>query len=341
MKNCWLPYYHVEFASSGDIKPCCKYNGSWINSLTEYQQKDRSEFETLELSKNCQECNVENSYRNIKIEMMKNLGFQEPVVPKLLSVNFFLDNVCSNSCLMCNETNSSTIGFLLKNQFKNKSNLDSLDEHLSSIQFIKILGGEPLQSPRLAILCEKLKKTSIKSINLVTSISKVKKANLEALKSVGVPISFRISLDGPADLHDWIRGSDRNDILKNFELVKQVGAITWIVSIGNYNIFALPECLDYIETLSPNKNVLPNIVNYPEECKVSHLPEEIKFKAKEKLLKYSRIPTNNYAVKTALELLDNTSTLDWAQCLKKIEHLPNLRKETNNLNYFIEKYLDI
>ena len=341
MKNCWLPYYHAEIDSSGKVKPCCKYNSFWIDNLKDYNLVNRSEFEKKELSIFCQSCNIKNSYRNIKMDAMKRHGLPEPGSPKLLSLNITLDNVCSNSCLMCNKDNSTTIGYLLKDQVKREWSLDYLDEHLPNLQWISILGGEPLQSPRLPVLCEKLKKHNVKEINIITSLANIKKSNVDALMSVGVPINFRISIDGPQDLNEWIRGYKQDSWIKNFNIVKNCGTINWQITLGNYNVFALPECLDYIETLMPRKNVLPCIVENPKQCAVAEIPQYIKDKIKIKLEKYNAMPNNYQIINTAIELLNSTNSLKWEECKIEIEKLPFLRGETLDLNYFIKKYLDV
>ena len=339
MKNCWLPYYHAEVdAGTGKIKPCCKYESpiTWLDTLVDYNTVDRSEFEVPGLSTNCQGCNYKNSYRDIKIKHFKANGLTEPVEPKLTSLNVFLDNICSNSCLMCNPDHSSTVGYLLKKQVNRQFDINTLDGYIDSLRRVSILGGEPLQSPLFAPLCDKLKDSSVTHVNIITSLAKPLKGNIEALKNIKGHLNFRISIDGPHDLNEWIRGNKQAAWISTFEEIKNLGTINWQVTLGNYNVFALVECLDYLEALIPNRDFLPSIVTSPEPLRVAQLPQAIKDIAKEKLLGSKHI--NKYIVMTALELLDIPASLDWKQCKESIEHLPKLRKELLDFDYFVKKY---
>ena len=171
-------------------------------------------------------------------------------------------------------------------------------------------------------------------------ITNIKKNNIDALLSIGVPVNFRISIDGPQDLNEWIRGYKQRDWIKNFNIIKNCGTVNWQITLGNYNIFALPECLDYVETLMPRKNVLPCIVENPRQCSVAEIPEHIKDKIRTKLQNYSTMPNNYRIVNTAIELLNSNNSLNWEECKIEIEKLPLLRGENLNLDYFIKKYLD-
>ena len=340
MKNCWLPYYHAEIDGLR-IRPCCKYEADWLSDLNSYSNADRSEFETVELSKNCSPCTIENSYKKIKTREFLTMGLGSPKEPRLLSINLVLDNICSNTCLMCEPAYSSAIGFLLKKQTKVQFNLDTLDTHLDTIRHISILGGEPLQSPNLVKLCEKLKESKLDSVNILTSLNTCKKDNINALLSLNTRLNFRVSIDGPHDLNEWIRGCDKDYWLRSLEEIQKIGTVNWQVTLGNYNIFALTECLDYLEQTIPNQNVLPSIVYSPKQCAVAELPDIIKEQTRIKISSYKTKPNNTYIVRTALELLSSAPSLDWNHCKSHIERLPRLRGETVGIEHFIEKYLRI
>lgn len=340
-KNCWLPYYQAEISQDLKPKPCCKYKGDWINSLENYINVDRSEFDGVTLPLNCKVCEVDNSYKEIKKIHFKQRGLSEPIEPKLLSLTLYLDNVCSNSCLMCNSGNSTTIGYLLGNHFKNSFDLDTLDSNIHSLKWITIYGGEPLQSPNLIKLCDKLKISNVQHLNILTSLANPVKANLMALESLHIPINFRISIDGEQSLNEWIRGYNKKDWLSTFKIIQNLGTYNWQVTVGNYNIFALPECLDYLEILAPKRDVLPSIVNWPEECSAKELPFEIKEQINNKLLNYRSLPNNRHIINTALEQLNQNQNLDFDQCKNYINKLPKLRGSSKDFDFWLQHYLPV
>lgn len=325
--------------SSLKAQPCCKYRNDWLPSIEDFYKIDRTEFEGENLSKYCQPCNISNSYKDIKIIQFKKMGFIEPLKPDLKSLTIFLDNVCSNSCLMCTEDHSTTIGYLRKKQVKKSFDLDSIDSQLESLEYITILGGEPLQSPNLNKFCQKLKKSNLKHVNILTSCAKPTQGNIEVLKSLETNLNFRISIDGPQELNQWIRGYKYKDWIETFEKISKIGTINWQITAGNYNIFALPECLDYLETLSSYKSVLPSIINWPEQCHIRQLPDKEKIIIQDKLSQYSTKFNQRDIISVSLELLEMEASLDWNDCKEYINCLPKLRGESLDIDYFMNSYL--
>jgi hypothetical protein len=104
-------------------------------------------------------------------------------------------------------------------------------------------------------------------------------------------------------------------------------------------VFALPECLDYIETLVSNKHIQPSPIIWPESHAIKQLPDAIKEQVKAKLTSYSASSNAREIVATALTLLEDTQTIDWEECVTAIEHIPKLRGSTQSLDYFIKRYL--
>jgi hypothetical protein len=240
---------------------------------------------------------------------------------------------------MCCSDYSTTYGYLIGNQIKKSYDLDNITVDLSKLKIISLYGGEPLQSPNLKKLCAKISTAKPQIVNIVTSCAKPKKGNLDALKSLNAKINFRISIDAPQDLNQWIRGYNIDDWLETFQELKSIGSINWQITIGNYNIFALPECLDYLESIMPDKDILPNMVFHPSECAVSQLPNYLKSIIREKLLNYKSQFNNQNVISTALELLDKDQTIEWNKCKEFINYIPNLRRSTNTIDYWLEKYL--
>ena len=341
MTSCWLPYYHAEILTDGTVRPCCKYQGDWIPSIDQYTSKDRSDFNQAVLPSQCDACKVDAnsfSYRKHRtIEFVKR-GWREPTEPSLRNLNISIDNVCASSCLQCSPKQSTTIGHLLGQPIRLSWDLNLLDPYLGSIEHMTISGGEPLQSPRLVDLCTKLSNTQIKTIAIPTGLAKVRTQNIQALKNLNKPIYCRVSIDAPWPLNEWIRGCDQDDWLRGYDQVNSFN-IAWQITIGAYNIFALPELLDYIETVNPNRHIQPSPIIWPESMNSKQLPKHIKQQIIDKLLSYTPRPNAKEIIDTALNLLREPPTLDWERCQSDIERLPSLRGCTETLDDFFKRYL--
>lgn len=341
MINCWLPYYHAEILTDGTVKPCCKYTGDWISSIDQYSTKDRLEFNQPVLSTNCNACKVDAnnfSYRKHKTIEFVRRGWSEPTVPSLKNLNISIDNVCASSCLQCSPKQSTTIGQLLGQPIRLSWDLNLLDPYLDSIECLTVSGGEPLQSPRLVELCKKLSNTNLKTIAIPTGLSRIKQQNIQALEQLNIPVNCRVSIDAPWPLNSWIRGCKQEDWLSNFELVKSFN-LSWQITLGAYNVFALPELLDYIETLNPNGHIQPSPIIWPESMSPRQLPEDLKLQTLAKLEAYTPKANAREIVATAVSLLKMPSTLEWSECQIEIEKLPRLRGDQSRLTDFLKSYL--
>ena len=335
---CWLPYYHAEINTDGKVRPCCQYRTNWIDNISEYNSKDRSEFEQNKLPDPCWPCHgIKNSYQKIKMEQFSKI-WPAPTQPSLRSLILSLDNTCSKSCVMCTEYNSTTIGNLRNNRIKQTWDFSQIE--FNELELLTITGGEPLQSNKMDELCKKLLTAPLKEIHVITSLYQIREKNLLALESVNKPLSFRISIDGPWDLYSWIRGIEYDNWMSNLEKIRR-HKISWQITIGSYNVFALPETLDFIETLVPNSNIQASIVLGPNPafC-ITGMPIELKQKIKDKIERYTVRPNNQIIVQTALEQLSLHKDSDWEQSMKTIEELALLRGETRKLSSFIHQYLD-
>jgi hypothetical protein len=337
-KQCWLPYYHAEVDLQGQVLPCCKYTEPWIQNLDTYHTHGRQEFEQQTLPNGCTNCNqITHSYRDIKMKEFRKIWI-EPVQPSLLSLNLTLDNTCSNTCIMCNETYSTTIGMLRKNYIKLYNDFTNIK--FDKLEYLTLSGGDPLQSKNLIALCERIATAPLKTVNVITSLARATEKNITALENLKKALSFRVSIDGPWDLHSWIRGNNYQDFIKNLNRVKH-HSINWQVTLGSYNIFALPETLEFLETLVPGQHIQPSIVYGPKPAFiVASMPLEIRLKIKQKLLNYKGRPNSVYIIKAALELLDQESDRDWQSCMTTIEELAQLRSDHRKLVDFIDQYLN-
>ncbi len=384
--KCIVPYYTIELTPSTGTRPCCKYigKGPYIgHSLDGFYSKETEEwrkqnFESGELSNECISCKGPAdsfSYNRYSRDLLENqLSSIEPVKAELRKIILGLDNVCASSCVMCGPHFSSTIANLLnqnkiqnvtfmtlntqgeivhttpgeKFEITNQLNLDQLDQYLDTLEVIQIFGGEPLLSPNLPKLIEKLKMAPrLNRVSFTTGLLKIKESNLKLLKSLdNVKLTCNISLDGPLDLHEWSRGISPTEFIEKYNLVKRYVYIAGFVStIGAYNVFALPEIIDLINTLwkKPNPpDIVSAAITNPVLLAVRQLPIDVKHKVKTKLQTYleTSCPANAVElITTGINLCDMEQTAEWSSCIEYMHILPHLRGNVETFDFWLEKYL--
>jgi hypothetical protein len=379
---CWVPYYSIEINPFAGARPCCKFLGKspyGENFLEDYYSEAtnnwrKDSFESGVLPDSCNACKVDQTEYSY-LEFSKNIyikeGFPLPTQPKIKKILLALDNVCASSCIMCGPHFSTTIANMLhKNKitmfhrqqasdtdkFIPTKQLESIDfeKHLTDLEFLHFYGGEPLISPNLekflknaSIHCKKIKK-----ISFSTGLKNVKESNLELFKKYlpNCTLSANVSIDGPFDLNYWIRGIDENEYRNKFNLLKTYSHISGFqITVGAYNFFAMPECIQTIEDLTadlPNRQELvlmaSPIIN-PEVLSVKQVPDDIKVRATAKLSKYLENDCPSYArelIQTSINLTTEKSTVDWNNSIEYMEILPKFRNNTINFPFWIEKYLD-
>lgn len=379
-----VPYNAVELHPNGYVSPCCKIsdsdnNSPYRNNIKLFNSDEskawRAEkFEKETLDPICKACNISGnvfSYKKLTEFAFKNMWkfpdttANNAAIRKLI---IGIDNICASSCIECKTSSSTTINNLAKNSKENnivkkyfgelpgliQYDLSTLDNCLDDLEVLHLYGGEPLFSPNLKTLINKVKNKSkrLQAITLSTGLSKIKESHVELLASTGVTVRVSLSVDGPLELNHWIRGISPDEFLNNFELLKKynfniVGPQT---TIGSYNIFAFPEFVEFISKLIPNNQqrirIVSAIITAPPELHPKQLPDEIKIKIIDKLNSFLiTSKTSGYIfqykefIETALFCLNQPSTLPWDRCLERINILPKWRNSQFDFNYWVHRYL--
>lgn len=383
MKNkplCWVPYYSIEINPYGGARPCCKYIGkspygdNYIEDFfSEETNKWREEhFEQGQLLEGCKACQVPDNTYSFKRFSEKvyrtSYRWKEPTENQLRKITIALDNVCASSCLMCGSHFSTTIGNLLKSAdiktyhrfveiskehpINSSTNFNSLENRISDLEVVHLYGGEPLISPSFRKFIDIVSQSSkLRLLTMSTGLKQIKESNLEFIveKISKEKISATVSLDAPLDLNHWIRGIDETEYLKNFSLLSQyIRPSGFQTTIGSYNVFALPECLDTIKSVWQGDGyplMMSSPIIAPEELRPCQLPQELKDRIIKKLKSYIQSGNCPYygtnLINTGIELLSQKATRDWEECLEYMHTLPRLRGQTETFDYWINKYLSL
>ena len=222
---CVLPWFHQVVKTNGEVKPCCVwkndisgydvatfFNGEFMNELRESFKNNIPHTE-------CKHClYVEKmgnaSYRKRGFIKAKELNVSTNDLPKLLSQEVRLSNLCNLKCRMCNQHSSTkwitdeiamghkSIGLL-------ESNWSLSDEQVNSIEMLTFTGGEPMLHQD--IICREL--TKLKVTNNLYKLRLVFNTNMTVLLSDELielikltnKTSICCSIDGFKTVNEYIR----------------------------------------------------------------------------------------------------------------------------------------
>ena len=269
---CSIPWLHTEISLQGNqVKPCCKYKGSFGSPSRFSDILFGNEFTKLRnnivngsLPDGCSACLVPDnifSYKAYKNSIYKK-KFNIPVEPVQLPkvVHITLKNTCNLSCRMCHPVSSSKlhetakksqylINFYGNNIIDNKFDIESLRPSFSNVNHITITGGEPLIDEDCYSLITMIRETSpnLKSIVFSTNMTRFNQRLLSALEALpkSISIAFNISIDGPKDIHNYIRyGFNWDTLVDNIKRLKPIASSFGINStISAMNVGYLSELI--------------------------------------------------------------------------------------------------
>lgn len=373
---CWVPYYSLE-TTARQVTLCCKMAPELAPkfSIDEYHsprldQIRRELFELpQELTDLCRACKGSNNFtrQKIKHREYQEWSWPEPKSAALKDLHIALDNVCASSCTMCNPNLSHSIARLVKDlddvdkiyprwrssEPTTLQNLDSLAGLVSELEVVHVFGGEPLISPQWPRLIELLKSSAgrLKKITLNTGMKKIKESSIEQLVNLdsSIEIDLLISLDGPMDLNQWIRGCSESEFAEAYAMLikhrSRFNKFAFQSVLGAFNIWALPEWNQCVQELSqgipqPGRSI--STIWDPLAMSPWQLPDELKTRTKIKLEQALNTRDRGFqtVILQALKVLQSQPAgVTWEESLKSMSRLPKLRGETTTLDFYIEKYL--
>jgi len=280
---CVLPWIHLDIQSGdGDVpgtNPCCLFKWEHLaeidpnymthkdveseglsKAVNQYAfRKIRQDMIRGKRIKGCYKCYDEEylGRRSQRIDM--NLRFNKDAVQtnnKFSAVKFIeisLDNTCNLECKMCSSVHSTKLrrrdemlGHGAKPNEKYDINLlDDMD--LSKVEYIKILGGEPLLSKNHLPLLNKFE--SMSNITLLYNTNATIIPNDQTIEKMNQAkyLNFIISCDGIYKYNDYQRwGSKFENIIENSETYNKIfNNIEWTMYL---NVFTLLNLNSYTET---------------------------------------------------------------------------------------------
>ena len=160
-----------------------------------------------------------------------------------------LDNVCNSACQTCNSELSTKIGSLHSKEYIKINNSELIDTlPVERIVQMDINGGEPSASPNYLKLLENLP-PNVKYLRINTNGSRLITV-LPNLINRGIKVTVTVSLDGIAQIHDYVRWPIKwQDVEKNISAYQDMGLYelnTW-TTVSALNIGDLKNIFTYVQ----------------------------------------------------------------------------------------------
>jgi len=275
-----------------------------------------------------------------------------------------MDNICASSCIQCGPHFSTTLNNLGKAQANYREILgreyqfpgthqldfDQLDGQLADLEILHLFGGEPLISPNLEKLITMIRQQSPKfrQITLSTGLCRIKERNVALLADLGVEVLCNVSLDGPMLLNSWIRGITDSEFTQGWNLLLKYAPNIRITgfqtTLGSYNVFALPELMDFIQSLwslPKPPYIMSTVILRPDELHPRQLLPQYKSAVIAKLRDYSVTAPiwTRELFRTALFALGQTVTKPWDQVQSRLNAYAGWRGDTATWQDQYDQYM--
>jgi radical SAM protein with 4Fe4S-binding SPASM domain len=278
------------------------------------QKEIRRQFLSNETPNGCKSCvQREDSYGH-SLRMAMNERFEKYIEPakqnteidgtynkfELVYWDFRFSNICNFKCRMCGHTCSSqwyeeTVPYfndgrpkILDKSYYGKDLMIYVNEFIDIVEEIYFAGGEPLLMTEhyeiLDMLVEKERFDVFLRYNTNLSTLKYKSYDLINIWKKFKKVEIYASIDGFGENAEYSRhGTDWPKIEKNLIAIINSGLEVRIaMTVNVFNIFHIPDLLLYLVNIGVDlKIVVPTILSFPLNYKISILPDDIKLKIKE------------------------------------------------------------
>lgn len=345
---CSLPWVHAEVdLQNNTIKPCCKYTKSlgkasdgftnvWMNQQTE---KLRQDWIANTPPSECSACIVgedtfsykkwKNKNYSEKFDFLNTTEAEQPNTPSVF--HFSLSNTCNLACRMCDSGYSSKLAQMSRKYTKLQKylslvpnqraiNPEVLRGSFKNAEHITFAGGEPLIDEDTIAVIKMIREesTKLKIVNFSTNLTLINDELLEELNNLSAVVSLSISIDGPVNIHEYIRYHCSWDaMMNNLSYIREKYPKIYIsvnTTISVLNVGYVTDMLDLLDDIQKKYNVTINSLMTSPVLNKRYLhpgilPQEVKNLYLDKLNSYqttSTIKDSNYLIPTAIELLSKT-----------------------------------
>ncbi len=220
------------------------------------------------------------------------------------SIEMKCSNLCNLKCRMCHPESSHRVNEdqeIISRYRKNipwsstvlssKKTVTGLIElgkdFFNNLSVVQYSGGEPLISDEQLDFTQTILKYNPENIHLryATNLTHLNYKNVsypEIWKNFK-QINIKVSIDGLNDVYDYIRvGSQFEKVVNNIKRLQDFNLPNLSLSIGfttqAYNVYQMPEFLDYFEKVVPRKAITTHLLHAPKMMMIDVFPENIREK---------------------------------------------------------------
>jgi organic radical activating enzyme len=284
---CVLPWTHLCIRTDNTLKPCCRFLSdnptnefnTTLDDLNTYSTDAMNTTYFNDIRKKmllgekifgCQKCYTqEKNKKDNKRSMREYFNDEISIEHKNLTEKFYnvkyiemsIDNICNLQCKMCDSKFSSKLQnrdeFLGEVVYKklepNFSKLDNID--LKSLEYVKILGGEPFITPNFEKFLDFLfRKSKPENITLIIATNGTKIPNRNVIKKLNKfkSVHINVSIDAIDKINDYQRvGGSYVKTLENSKIYQNLiknSFISYHVTISLLTANKLAETILYFES---------------------------------------------------------------------------------------------
>lgn len=353
---CPYPFISSSLQADNTVLPCGQFMKSIhfkkvipINEVRngEFMKSMREKMLNGEHVEGCQ-CPAEEAagMRSMRQSAIEKFGFTTET--KLKKLELVFDNVCNLKCRSCGSPNSHLWyedeleiygeGLIGKKYVKNSLYKEVDFEHL---EYIEILGGEPMVSPGTEEFFTTAKNLGILgNLNIQMSTNGMEKPSgnmLEAVKNCKT-LSMDISIDAFGEYNNYVRsGSDWHKIISNMEYYntlideRPLGSTKFSVhtTVSIYNANQLNLLQDFLKENFPRFGYSEQVLQFPVFMSIKNTPQNYKDQIRDKI--------NNPGI---VSYMDSGGDDLFSHFISYSDKLDDLRKEyIGNHNMFLQKFI--
>jgi sulfatase maturation enzyme AslB (radical SAM superfamily) len=345
---CSLPWVHTELSMQHDnVKPCCKYRNTlgkisdgftnvWYNDQAKKLRQDWLDGVSIPECASCDVAPEAFSYKKWKnnaykgfFSFLDEVDVENPPLPHIFHIS--LSNTCNLACRMCNPLQSSKIAqmtrkspelqkYLYLQPHQKKIDPEHLRGSFVNANMVTFTGGEPMLDDNIIDIMYMLKEEAkdLKGINFSTNMTTINDELLTVLCSIGCEAKLSLSIDGPRNIHEYIRYHCSWDtMMDNLEYItKKYPTVTYSLNttVSNLNVGYITDTMDTIQYLQDRFNIkFHRLMTSPVvDKKFLHpgvLPDDVKKRYLDKLTNYENkldILDSHLLIPTAIEMLSKS-----------------------------------
>jgi sulfatase maturation enzyme AslB (radical SAM superfamily) len=277
-------------AHNNRYKPCCLYQAdSWPKeqSLQQYWRMQplqdlRNNLKTGVQDVGCRACWQLESLGQTSMRQSINVSRQvDPDVdPVIRQVKLITGKTCNLSCMMCFSTVSTSYQSLWGNklewslpanrqwELEYDSAMDAyIRSHADQLEFIEVLGGEPLFSKRFLDLVEHLAATGAANhltLYVITNGTLLTQEMIASFKKFKKTV-FVVSVDGVGPVNEYQRWpSSWSQVQSHLEILQRDFDVSINPTVTAVNILGLPDLYEYCDRRSLHMGGISLVQGWPQ-----------------------------------------------------------------------------